>query len=139
MKNKIKAAWWRLPSWLRAAINTSWVTFVANIGLPVLRWLDDLRLWIEGTASLPSAELLGRVIAAAGVSLVAGIIAAVFRRVRPPERAYPKPMATGGYIPPGAISIAGESGPERVMPPAGSRASRSGPADPFTRPVDPST
>ena len=86
---KLKAAWWRLPSWLRAAINTSWATFLGAVALPVLRWLDDLRLWIEGPGSLPSAELLGRAVGSAGIALIAGIFTAVFRLRRPPEQAYP--------------------------------------------------
>ena len=89
MLKKLKAGWWRLPSWLRAAINTAWAGFLGGIAMPVLHWLDDLRLWIEGTASLPSAELLGRAIGAAGVAALAGLWTAILRRRRPPEQAYP--------------------------------------------------
>lgn len=81
----------RLPSWLRAAINSTWQTFIATIALPVVRWLGQLQAWIEGTAALPSGELLGRVIGGAGVAALAGIVTAIFRRWRPAESAYNEP------------------------------------------------
>lgn len=54
MVKKLKAAWWRLPSWLRAAINTSWATFLAAVTMPVLGWLLSGFPWLAiGYAQSP--------------------------------------------------------------------------------------
>lgn len=85
---RLKASFRRLPSWLRAAINTTWQTFLATVIGPLLSWLGRLQAWIEGTSELPSAQLLGRVLAGAAVAALAGLITAMYRRVRPAEAAY---------------------------------------------------
>lgn len=85
---KIGAAFGRLPSWLRAAINTGWATFVAAVALPLLGFLGDLQVWITGAGEPPDVTQLGRLLAAALLAFVAGVVNAVFRYFKPVEQAY---------------------------------------------------
>ena len=86
--NKIGAAFRKLPSWLRAAIVTGWSTFVAAVALPLLGFIDDLQVWIAGNGEPPNVSQLGRLLAAAVLAFVAGVVNAVFRYFRPAETAY---------------------------------------------------
>ena len=88
MFHKIGSTFGRLPSWLRAAINTGWATFVASVALQLLGFIDDLQVWIAGNSEPPDVKQLGRVLAAAVLAFVAGLVNAVFRYFKPAEQAY---------------------------------------------------
>lgn len=78
--------WRRLPSWLRAAVNTSWATFLASVVPAILSWMSDLQAAIAAGTALPAPNV--RLLAAAAIAAGSGLITAIFRYLRPPEVAY---------------------------------------------------
>ncbi len=77
----------RLPTWLRAAINTSWQTFLGAFALLLLAALGDAQDWLDTGAAVDVA-FYGKALLSLVIAFVAGVITAVFRRVRPAEQAY---------------------------------------------------
>lgn len=84
MLNSLKAAYRRLPAWLRAALATSSQLLVASILLAVLGVLADWQADepISWTGFLGAAKT-------ATIIAVTGVVTAVYRWVKPPAAAYP--------------------------------------------------
>lgn len=89
LRDRVAAAWKRLPGWLRAAVNTAWATWLAVVFVPVVKFLDEVGTWIgDPTAPTPDVMTFGRFLASTFVAALAGLITAIFRRAKPPESAY---------------------------------------------------
>lgn len=103
LKDRIRAAWQKIPNAIRSGINTAWVTFAATtIGIlagliPTLSdFLGDLV--VDGKVTLePYLEALSAAKAAvlgAATALIAGVGNIIFRTFKPIAGAYP-PNNTG--------------------------------------------
>ena len=86
MTSRLARLWRRLPSWLRAALNTCWATFIASVVPAILTWMSDLQAAIAAGAALPAPNV--RLVAGAAIAAGSGLITAIFRYLRPPEVAY---------------------------------------------------
>lgn len=77
----------RLPTWLRAAINTAWQSFVGSFALLLLAALGDAQDWLD-TGVVPDLAFYRKAILSLVIAFVAAIVTAIFRKVRPAEKAY---------------------------------------------------
>jgi hypothetical protein len=90
---QIVAFWRKLPTALRSAWITAWVTFVASLFAIATSLLPKLAEAFTSRNFDPFYDSLGaqaNVAVSAALALVAGIINGVFRWVKPIEEAYRK-------------------------------------------------
>lgn len=80
----IKTWWMNLSNPVRAALNTTWQTFLATFGLALLGFVHDVQEWAtnQGDHSFPAVTPLGKALMAAVTAAVAGLVTVIVRGVQ---------------------------------------------------------
>lgn len=76
----------KLPNAVRAAINSTWQSFVAVFGITLLGFLAKVQDWAgcDGpTCHFPAVSPLGKALAGALVAAVTGFVTLIFRTLKP--------------------------------------------------------
>lgn len=98
--DKLKTFWNWLSNPAKAALNTSWQTFIAVFGLALLGWIADVAEWAGSTGSeFPSISPLGKAAVSAACAAAAGLLTWIVREVQA-RRAASKGELAGPQYPP---------------------------------------
>jgi hypothetical protein len=81
-----------MPSWLKAALISSVQAFIATLLITSLGLLVQVQHWIDDSTQVPDWNGAARVLGAAFVAAVMGVVVAIHRAVKPPEADYSGPV-----------------------------------------------
>lgn len=89
----------RIPPWLRAALITSGQAAIGSLLLVLLSLVADVNDWLADPTNPVDLSGPAKLVMAAALTFVTGVVTAVYRYLRPPQNTYPE-GPTKAEVPP---------------------------------------